>query len=150
MRVSRLIHATPAALYHACTDPVALAAWRAPGDMTGKVHAYDGRVGGGYQMSLYYAPSDSTARGKSGAQEDRFSARYIELSPNTRIVEAITFDTTDPALRQEMTMIITFAEKADGTEVTIEYENLPPGIAPADNELGTRLSLAKLASYVEQ
>ncbi|HEX8008771.1 MAG TPA: hypothetical protein VF482_20365 [Trebonia sp.] len=29
------------------------------------------------------------------------------------------------------------------------YENLPPGVSPADNELGWSMSLDKLASLVE-
>jgi hypothetical protein len=49
-----VVKATPEALYRAFTDPAALAVWQAPGDMTGKVHSFDYRVGGGYQMSLYY------------------------------------------------------------------------------------------------
>ncbi|MBO0784226.1 MAG: SRPBCC domain-containing protein, partial [Ktedonobacteraceae bacterium] len=52
-RNSKFIKATPEVLYRACTDPAALAAWRAPGDMTGEVHSFDLRVGGGYQMSLF-------------------------------------------------------------------------------------------------
>ena len=51
-RNSKWIKATPEALYGAFTDPTALAVWLAPGDMTGEVHRFDGRVGGGYQMSL--------------------------------------------------------------------------------------------------
>jgi hypothetical protein len=32
--------------------------WLSPGDMTGKVHEFEGRVGGGYRMSLFYPPSE--------------------------------------------------------------------------------------------
>jgi uncharacterized protein YndB with AHSA1/START domain len=53
IRNSKFIQATPEALYRAFTDPAALAVWQAPGDMTGKVHSFDYRVGGGYQMSLH-------------------------------------------------------------------------------------------------
>ena len=35
-----------------------------------------------------------------------------------------------------------------GTEVTVLYENLPPGIRPQDNEEGTRQALAKHATFV--
>lgn len=44
-RNSKLIKATPEALYRAFTDPAALAVWLAPGDMTGEVHRFDDRVG---------------------------------------------------------------------------------------------------------
>jgi hypothetical protein len=29
------------------------------------------------------------------------------------------------------------------------FEGLPPGVRPSDNELGTRMALAKLAALVE-
>jgi hypothetical protein len=48
-----------------------------------------------------------------------------------------------------MTMVVTLAERGDGTEVTIAFENLPKGIRPEDNDAGTRSSLEKLARYVE-
>jgi len=40
-------------------------------------------------------------------------------------------------------------EHEDGTEVTMLFEDIPPGIRPEDNEAGTRSSLEKLARYVE-
>ena len=67
----------------------------------------------------------------------------------TRIVEAITFDSEDPAFSGEMTMTVTFEDRDGGTEVTILFEQIPPGIRPEDNDAGTRSSLEKLAHYVE-
>jgi uncharacterized protein YndB with AHSA1/START domain len=46
-RTSRVIKATRETLYRAFTDPEALAVWLSPGEMTGKVHEFDARVGGG-------------------------------------------------------------------------------------------------------
>ncbi len=48
-RTSRLIKASREALDRASTDPAALAAWLSPRELTGKVHEFDGQVGGGYQ-----------------------------------------------------------------------------------------------------
>jgi uncharacterized protein YndB with AHSA1/START domain len=148
-RTSRVIKASREALYQAFTDPAALAVWLAPEGMTGKVHEFDARVGGGYRMSLFYPSSEQVYRGKTSKREDRFTARFVELTPPTRIVEAITFDAVDPAFAGEMIMVVTFEERDDGTEVTILFENIPPGIRPEDNEVGTRSSLEKLAGYVE-
>jgi uncharacterized protein YndB with AHSA1/START domain len=148
-RTSRVIKAPREALYRAFTDPEALAVWLSPGEMTGKVHQFDARVGGGYRMSLFYPSSEQEFRGKTAEREDRFTARFVELVPTTRIVQAISFDTTDPAFSGEMTMVITFEERDDGTEVTILFENIPPGIRPEDNDAGTRSSLEKLARYLE-
>ncbi|HET8628069.1 MAG TPA: SRPBCC domain-containing protein [Thermomicrobiales bacterium] len=147
-RTSRFIKARPAALYRACTDPAALPLWRVPGEMTAEVHSFDLRVGGGYRTSLYYPPEDAP-RGKTSAREDRYTARFLELTPPRRIVEAITFDTVDPTFAGEMVMEVTFEAVAGGTTVTIRFTNLPPGVRPEDNEAGTRSALEKLARYVE-
>lgn len=148
-RTSRVIKASREALYRAFTDPEALAAWMAPEGMTGKVHEFDGRVGGGYSMSLFYPSSEPVYRGKTSEREDRYTARFEDLSPPDRIVQAITFDTEDPAFSGEMTMVVTLEDRDGGTEVTISFENIPPGIRPEDNDAGTRSSLEKLARYVE-
>jgi uncharacterized protein YndB with AHSA1/START domain len=148
-RTSRFIKAPREALYRAFTDPAALAVWLAPGEMTGKIHEFDGRVGGGYRMSLFYPSSEQEYRGKTSEREDRFTARFVELKPPARIVQAISFDSDDPAFSGEMTMVVTLEERDDGTEVTILFENIPLGIRPEDNDEGTRSSLEKLARYVE-
>jgi uncharacterized protein YndB with AHSA1/START domain len=149
-RNSKFIKAPPEALYRAFTDPAALAMWQAPGDMTGKVHSFDCRVGGGYRMSLLYPSSEKASHGKTAEREDRFTARFVELTPPRRIVEAITFDSADPAFSREMIMEITLEAEDGGTEVTILFKNIPSSIRPEDNETGTRLSLEKLAHYVER
>ena len=148
-RTSRVIKASREALYRAFTDPAALAAWLSPGEMTGKVHEFDARVGGGYRMSLFYPSSEQVYRGKTSEREDRFTARFVELTPPTRIVQAISFDSVDPAFSGEMTMVVTLEDRDGGTEVTILFEHIPSGIRPEDNEDGSRSSLEKLARYVE-
>lgn len=148
-RNSKWIKATPETLFAAFTNPAALAVWLVPGDMTGEVHRFDYRVGGGYQMSLYYPSSENKARGKTEAREDRYTARFVELTPPTRIVEAITFDTVDTAFSGEMIMEVTLEAENEGTTVSIVFKNIPAGIRPEDNEAGTQSSLEKLARYVE-
>lgn len=118
-RTSRVIKAPREALHRAFTDPEALAVWLSPGEMTGKVHEFDARVGGGYRMSLFYPSSEQVYRGKTSEREDRFTARFVELTPPTRIVQAISFDSVDPAFSGEMTMVVIFEDRDGGTEVTI-------------------------------
>jgi activator of Hsp90 ATPase-like protein len=48
-----------------------------------------------------------------------------------------------------MTITITLADAAGGTEIFAVHDRLPPGLSPADNEAGWRSSLAKLARLVE-
>ena len=77
-RTSRVIKASREALYQAFTDPEALAAWMAPEGMTGKVHEFDGRVGGGYSMSLFYPSYEQEHRlGLDRAASSKW------LSPNS-------------------------------------------------------------------
>jgi uncharacterized protein YndB with AHSA1/START domain len=147
---SKDIKATKEALYQAFANPAALAVWLAPGEMTGKIHNFDLRVGGGYQMSLFYPPSEKESRGKTTEKEGRFAAKFLELTPPKKIIQAITFDSPDPAFSGEMIMEVTFEAKSAGTRVTILFKNIPPGIRPEDNEAGTKLSLEKLARYVER
>ena len=78
-----------------------------------------------------------------------FNVRFVQLAPPRRIVEAVNFDTTDPAFFGEMTIVVTFEEVSGGTEVTILCKNLPPGLRAEDNEAGSRLSLEQLARRFE-
>lgn len=143
---SRRVRAPRQAVYDAFTRPDALAAWLAPEGMTGRVHQWDLRVGGGYVMSLYYS---GEGQGKTADGEDRYTARFVELDPPSRVVLAIDFDSDDPAFAGEMIMTATLEDRLGGTEVTIAFSGLPPGIRPEDNDEGTRSSLEKLAHYVE-
>jgi uncharacterized protein YndB with AHSA1/START domain len=148
-RNSKLIKATPETVYEAFMDPAILLQWLPPGDMTGKLHAFDPRIGGGYQISLFYLPDERQFRGKTSDQEDRVNVRFVDLQPARRILEAVTFDSSDPAFAGEMTIDITFAPAPGGAEVTFAFTNLPPGVRPEDNEAGTRLSLDQLARRFE-
>jgi uncharacterized protein YndB with AHSA1/START domain len=146
----KLVRSTREAVYQAFTDPHALETWLAPGEMAGKVHRFDLGTGGGYEMSLYYPATDKTSKGKSASNEDRFIARFLELSPPAKIVQAVGFNTEDPAFSGEMIMECSFKAIDSGTMVTITFKNIPPRIKPADNEKGTALSLEKLARYLER
>jgi uncharacterized protein YndB with AHSA1/START domain len=148
-RNSRLINASPEKLYKAFTDPQALAVWLAPGEMYGKVHNFSLKAGGGYQMSLFYPSSEKGSPGKTSGKEDRFTAKFVELIPAKKIVQAINFDSDNPAFSGEMIMEVTLEAEGKGTKITIVFRNIPSGIRPEDNEAGTESSLEKLALYVE-
>jgi uncharacterized protein YndB with AHSA1/START domain len=145
----KVIKAPPQTLYQAFTDPTALAVWLAPGEMTGQVHRFELKVGGGYEMSLFYPPSQKASPGKTSEREDRFTARFVELSPPRKIVQAITFDSDQAVFSGEMVMEVLLAAKDDATRVSILFKNIPSGIRPEDNQAGTRSTLEKLARYVE-
>lgn len=146
-RVSRYVRARRPSVYAALIEAKAVGTWMVPDGMTSQVHAFEGREGGTFRISLTYDAPE--AAGKSSAHTDTYHGRFVELVPNERVVEAVEFETSDPALRGEMTITITLADAEGGTAVHAVHDGLPSGLSPADNEQGWRLSLAKLAALVE-
>jgi len=61
----------------------------------------------------------------------------------------VEFETTDPAMRGEMTITYRLADADGGTDVFAVHDGLPRGVPLADNEASWRSSLAKLAGLVE-
>jgi hypothetical protein len=72
----------------------------------------------------------------------------VKLVTNEQVVEVVEFETTDPALRGEMTITTALADADGGTDV-LAVHGLPRGLATADNDAGWRSSLAKLAPLLE-
>jgi uncharacterized protein YndB with AHSA1/START domain len=146
-RIHRHVNAPRAAVYRALIDARAVATWKVPTGMTSQVHAFDPRQGGSFRVSLTYdAP---TGTGKTTAHTDTYHGRFVKLVANEQVVEVVEFETTDPALRGEMTITITLSDADGGTDVLAVHDGLPRGVPPADNEAGWRDALAKLAALVE-
>ncbi len=148
-RVSRHLAAPRAAVYRALLDPGAVARWKVPEGMTCRVHEFDAREGGTLRVSLTY--DEPGASGKTTAHTDTYRGRFVRLVPDELVVEVDVFETADPALRGEMTSTIRLADADDGgTELTAVHEGVPDAVAPADNELGWRTALDRLAALVER
>jgi uncharacterized protein YndB with AHSA1/START domain len=147
-RVSRHIRAPRPRVYRALLDPTAVQRWMVPDGMTSRVHAFDAREGGTFHISLTYDLPTTT--GKTSAQTDSFHGRFVRLVPETEVVQAVEFESDDPAMQGEMTITYTLADAGAGTDLVGLHENLPPGVSPADNELGWSMSIEKLAGLVER
>ncbi|MGJ5071183.1 SRPBCC family protein [Bradyrhizobium oligotrophicum] len=147
LSIRRYIAAPRSAVYRALLDPRAIAKWKVPDGMTCEVHAFDAREGGSLRISLTY--DVPTGTGKTTAQTDTYRGRFVKLVPNEQVVEVDEFETTDPALRGEMTITITLADADGGTELHATHAGLPRAVSPTDNETGWRMALAKLAALVE-
>ena len=145
--MSRHIRAARADVYRALLDPESVQQWMVPDGMTSRVHEFEAREGGAFRISLTYDVPTST--GKTDAQTDSFHGRFVKLVPDTEVVQSIEFESDDPEMLGEMTITYTLADAAGGTDVVGVHEHLPPGVSPADNELGWSMSLAKLAALVE-
>jgi uncharacterized protein YndB with AHSA1/START domain len=148
-RMSRHVAAPPAAVYRALLDPAAVARWKVPEGMSCEVHEFDAREGGTLRVWLTY--DEPGPQGKTTAHTDTYLGRFVRLEPDELVVEVDVFETAHPALQGEMTSTIRLAAADDGgTEVTAVHEGVPDGVAPADNELGWRTALDRLAALVER
>lgn len=146
-RLVRRLHAPRGRVYRALLEAADVASWMVPDGMTSRVHEYDARVGGRFRVSLTYdAP---TGTGKTTAHTDTYHGRFVELVPDARVVEVLEFETADPAMRGEQTITFELADVDGATELVAVHDRLPPGLSPADNELGWSMSLDKLAALVE-
>lgn len=146
-RLTQHVHASPARVYRALLDPAAVSTWMVPDDMRSEVHAFEAREGGSFRITLTY--DEPTGTGKTTPHADTFHGRFVALVPDRRVVEVVAFETDDPSMRGEMTITFDLVPAGDGTDVVGVHENLPPGLSPADNEIGWAMSLRKLAAYVE-
>lgn len=146
-RVAAHVRAPRSVVYRALLDADAIARWRVPAGMSSVVHEFDARAGGRFRISLSYDSADAT--GKSAAHTDTYHGYFAELVPDERVVERLEFETADAELRGTMTMTTTLADAADGTEIVVSHDGIPDGVSPADNEMGTRMALAKLAELLE-
>lgn len=148
-RIRRVLHAPRDRVYAALIDADALPRWKVPREMTMRIHEFSGVEGGAYRISLTYTAPDRA--GKTTAHTDTYRGRFARLVPGELVVEVDEFETADPSLAGPMTITISLADAEDGgTELVATHEGLPSGVAPADNELGWRESLERLAELVER
>ena len=147
-RVRRHVNAPRATVYRAFLDARAVATWMVPTGMSSQVHAFQGREGGAFRISLTYdAP---TGTGKTSAHTDTYHGRFVRLVENERVVERVEFETADPALQGEMTITISLSDAhGGGTDLLAVHDGLPPGLSETDNDAGWRSSLDWLAALVE-
>ncbi|MGW3410171.1 SRPBCC family protein [Streptomyces sp. NPDC000888] len=151
-RASRLIAASPVAVYGALLDRESLEAWLPPDGMRGRVERWDPRPGGGFRMVLTYLDA-SGSPGKTSDATDVVDVAFADLVPSERVVTRAVFEADDPAYAGTMTMTWHLSADGDGdgdgTEVTVTATDVPPGIDQAAHEAGIASSLANLAAYVE-
>lgn len=147
-RVAAQIVASRSRVYQALLDASAVKHWMVPDGMTSAVHVFEPRVGGRFRISLTYERPDGV--GKTAGQTDTFEGRFVELVEDARVVQCVEFETTDSSIRGEMRITWAPSDVAGGTRVEGIHEGLPAGVPPSDNELGWRMSLTKLAAWVER
>jgi uncharacterized protein YndB with AHSA1/START domain len=141
--------APPERVWAALVDPEALLAWLTPAGMTGRFERFDARPGGRYRMVLTYSDAFG-APGKASVDSDIVEARFVDIVPGERVVQAVDFVSDDPAYAGTMTMTWEVTAVDAGTRVDIVAEDVPDGISTEDHAAGLASSLTNLAAYVEQ
>ncbi|MCW2135186.1 SRPBCC domain-containing protein [Arthrobacter sp. VKM Ac-2550] len=116
--------------------------------MSGNFEHFDARPGGSYRLVLTYTDK-STAAGKATSDTDVVEARFVEIVPGVRVVQAVDFVSDDPAYAGTMTMTWEVAPVTAGMRVEIRADNVPAGISAEDHAAGLASSLANLAGYLE-
>jgi uncharacterized protein YndB with AHSA1/START domain len=145
---SRVIDAGPDRVFAALVDPEALAQWLPPSGMTGRFDGFDARPGGSYRLVLTYDDA-SAGRGKATGASDVVEARFLDVVPNERVVQAVDFVSDDPAFTGTMTMTWSVTAEDGRTRVVITAADVPTGINPEDHAVGMQSSLANLAHLLE-
>jgi uncharacterized protein YndB with AHSA1/START domain len=144
---SLVLEAAPDRVYAALVDPDALLAWLPPNGMTARFERFDGRPGGGYRMVLTYADA-SSAPGKATADSDLVEARFVEMVPGVRVVQAVDFVSDDPSYGGTMTMTWELSRVDAGTRIEIRADDVPDGIPADDHAAGLTSSLQNLAAHL--
>jgi uncharacterized protein YndB with AHSA1/START domain len=146
-RGSRVVAAPVERVFAALVDPDELLAWLPPGGMTGRFGRFDVRPGGSYRLVLTY-PDASGAPGKATADADVVEARFVDIVPGVRVVQAVDFESDDPAFAGTMTMTWAVTAVDGGTRVDIIADDVPDGITAEDHAEGIASSLANLAAHL--
>lgn len=144
---SRIIDAPVSRVFEALLDRTALETWLPPKGMTARFDRFDPSPGGSYRLVLTYS-DPASAGGKSSADSDIVEARYLDIRPDDRVVQAVDFVSDDPAVAGTMTMTWAVRAVAGGTRVEIIAEGVPNGISPEDHATGLNSSLENLARYL--
>jgi uncharacterized protein YndB with AHSA1/START domain len=147
-RASRVIAAPVVRVFDALVDRDALLVWLPPRGMTARFERFDPRPGGSYRLILTYA-DQAGSRGKSSADSDIVEARYVDIVPVVRVVQAVDFVSDDPEFAGTMTMTWAVAAVDGGTRVDIIADDVPDGISADDHATGLASWLENLAVYVE-
>jgi len=100
-------------------------------------------------LRLTYADT-SSAPGKTTADADIVEARFLDIVPGARVVQAVNFVSDDPAYAGTMTMTWEVRAADAGTRVDIRADDVPDGISADDHAAGLASSLSNLAAYLEQ
>ncbi|KQP01741.1 SRPBCC family protein [Leifsonia sp. Leaf264] len=131
--VSRVIAASPEALFDAWTDPSSLAAWMQPGATTHTEVTADARVGGEFSILMHMPDAPVLHRGT-----------YLEVDRPRRLAFTWRSRFTEDA---DTRVTVDFTATDAGTLVAVTHEHLPHESARAAHLDGWTDCLSELAAW---
>ncbi|GAB3239472.1 SRPBCC family protein [Kineosporia babensis] len=143
-RASRVVAAPPEKVFDAFVSPEALQQWLPPEGSTGEFEHFDLRAGGSYRLRLRF----ESPTGKTTENSDLVHVRIVEVVPGERLVQAVDFESDDPAFAGTMLMTWQASPVPEGSRVQIVAEQVPDGISATDHAAGLASSLENLAAYL--
>ena len=146
---SQVIDAPRERVFAALIDPTALLRWLPPHGMAGRFDHFDARPGGSYRMTLTYLDPPAGG-GKSSADADVVEGRFVEIVPDSHVVQTNDFASDDAAFTGTMTMTWTVSAVDGGTRVDVRADDVPQGISAADHVAGMTSSLNNLAAFLAE
>lgn len=136
VELKRVFKAPPEAVYHAWTDPKALAAWMGPDGVSTAVDHMDVRVGGAFRYVMEGEDDNYPAHGT-----------FLEIVPNRRLAFTWAWENGEIA-GVEMLVELDFAAVEGGTELTLTHSKLPSETAREKHTEGWTSSFDCLEAYV--
>ena len=99
-------------------------------------------------MVLTYGDAPASG-GKTTNDSDIVEARFVDIVPGVRVVQAVDFVSDNPAYAGTMTMTWEVTAVEGGTRVDITADEVPDAVSPEDHAAGLNSSLANLAGYLQ-
>ncbi|MGV3622023.1 MAG: SRPBCC family protein [Archangium sp.] len=138
LRLNRVLPASPAEVFEACSDAALLSEWLACVSSTGSQVTNDFRVGGWYRIEL-----------RAGDDEVRVTTgEYLEIIPSRRIV--MTWRAPHVGVEGSVVRIELAASSPASTLLTLTHDLEPSGVAGARHDLGWRTALERLEHSLEK
>ena len=139
LHMSRVVNASPASVFRACTEPDQLARWWGPKGFTAPGIELDVRVGGRYRIIMQPPQGDTFS----------LSGEFREVSPPSRLVYTFNWDPPD-ADDVETQVVLVLKELGTRTELEMTHGVFATAERRALHEAGWTEALDRLQELMQE
>jgi len=137
LRLERVVSAAPDAVFAACTEPAQLAEWWGPAGFTAPDIEIDLRPGGRYRIAMQ----------PPNGELFYLHGEFVAIQPPNRLAYTFEWEPPDPDDRTT-TASLTFAERGEGTQLTLEQGPFSTAARRALHADGWSEALDRLADHL--